>query len=272
MAAYPGLTSTNGFVIFGGAGNDISTSFTPQTTGTVYYSFILNVGSMALVTDVNGGYFATLASNSTTFGATLWTKKVDDGTYNLGIEVRTANAVNTTWTAASYATGQTYFVVVGYTFGPDASDDTVNLWVNPALNTSTPPAATITDTHTGTDLAAVSNFVLRQDSTTETPDVQVDELRIATEWAYVTTGVLGIAQNDIAGLKVYPNPVSNGTLFIETAVNGEKAITVFDILGKQVLNTTTADNTINVSNLRGGVYVVRITEEGKTATRKLVIN
>jgi hypothetical protein len=26
MAAYPGLTSTNGFVIFGGAGNDISTS------------------------------------------------------------------------------------------------------------------------------------------------------------------------------------------------------------------------------------------------------
>jgi hypothetical protein len=272
MAAYPGLTSTNGFVIFGGAGNDISTSFTPQTTGTVYYSFILNVGSMALVTDVNGGYFATLASNSTTFGATLWTKKVDDGTYNLGIEVRTANAASTTWTAASYATGQTYFVVVGYTFGPDASDDTVNLWVNPALNTNTPPAATITDTHTGTDLAAVSNFVLRQDSTTETPDVQVDELRIATEWAYVTTGVLGIAQNDIAGLKVYPNPVSNGTLFIETAVNGEKAITVFDILGKQVLNTTTSNNTINVSSLRGGVYVVKVTEEGKTATRKLVIN
>jgi hypothetical protein len=56
------------------------------------------------------------------------------------------------------------------------------------------------------------------------------------------------------------------------SILSEKAITVFDVLGKQVLNTTTADNTINVSNLRGGVYVVRITEEGKTATRKLVIN
>ncbi|RKS01405.1 T9SS type A sorting domain-containing protein [Flavobacterium sp. 102] len=272
MAAYPGLTSTNGFVIYGGAGNDVSTQFTPQTTGTVYYSFILNVGSMALVTDVNGGYFATLGSSSTNFGATLWTKKVDDGTYNLGIEVRTANAANTTWTSASYTTGQTYFVVVGYTFGADASDDSVNLWINPVLNGSTPPAATITDTHTGTDLATVSNFILRQDSTTETPDVQIDELRIATDWAYVTTSALGIRQNDIAGLKVYPNPVSNGTLFIETATNVEKTVTVYDILGKQVLNTTTSDNAINVSNLRGGVYVVKITEEGKTATRKLVVN
>lgn len=77
---------------------------------------------------------------------------------------------------------------------------------------------------------------------------------------------------EINGLKVYPNPVANGTLFIETAANAEKTVTVFDVLGKQVLNTTTADNTINVSGLNAGVYVVRITEEGKTASRKLVIN
>jgi hypothetical protein len=75
----------------------------------------------------------------------------------------------------------------------------------------------------------------------------------------------------ISGLKVYPNPVANGTLFIETAANAEKTITIFDVLGKQVFNTTTADNAINVNGLNAGVYVVRITEEGKTATTKLVI-
>lgn len=76
---------------------------------------------------------------------------------------------------------------------------------------------------------------------------------------------------EITGLKVYPNPVVNGTLFIETAANAERTVTVYDLLGKQVLNTTTSENAINVSNLNAGVYVVKITEEGKTASTKLVI-
>lgn len=77
--------------------------------------------------------------------------------------------------------------------------------------------------------------------------------------------------NAISGLKVYPNPVSNGTLYIETAANAERTVTVFDVLGKQVLNTTTNNNAVSVNALRTGVYVVKITEEGKTVTRKLVI-
>jgi hypothetical protein len=232
----------------------------------------MNVNTMAGVTDVNGGYFATFASGSSTFGGTLWTKRVDDGVYNLGLEVRTGTAANTTWTTDAFTAGQTVFVVVGFTFGDPAtaSDDTVNLWVNPTIN-GAQPAATITDTHTGTDLTSISNFILRQDSATETPSMSVDELRIGTTWAQVTNGTLGTNQNTIAGLRMYPNPVSNGTLFIETSANAEKTVTVFDVLGKQVLNTTTSNNTINVASLHTGVYIVNITEEGKTASRKLVI-
>lgn len=271
--AYPGLNpSTTGYAIFGGDGLDCSTAFTSTNTGTIYYSFIMNVNTMAGVTDVNGGYFATFGSGSSTFGGTLWTKRVDDGVYNLGLEVRTGTAANTTWTTDAYTAGQTVFVVVGYTFGDPAtaSDDTVNLWVNPTIN-GTQPAATITDTHTGTDLTSISNFILRQDSTGETPSMSVDELRIGTTWAQVTNGTLGTNQNTIAGLRMYPNPVTNGTLFIETSANAEKTVTVFDVLGKQVLNTTTSNNTINVASLHTGVYIVNITEEGKTASRKLVI-
>lgn len=84
------------------------------------------------------------------------------------------------------------------------------------------------------------------------------------------TSTLGINQNQIAGLNVYPNPVTNGTLFINTTANTEKAVTIFDVLGKQVINTK-ATNEVNVSKLNAGVYIVKITEEGKTATRKLVI-
>jgi hypothetical protein len=271
LPAYPGLNpSTTGYANFAADGIDCSTSFTAQTTGTVFYSFIMNVNTMLGVTDANGGYFATLGTNSNTFGATLWAKRVDDGTFNLGTEVRTANAANTTYDTTPLTTGTTYFVVVAYTFGAAASDDTVSIWINPTIG-GAQPAATITDTHTGTDLVSISNFILRQDSTTETPSMSVDELRIGTTWAQVTGAALGTSNNNIAGLKMYPNPVSNGTLFIETSANAEKTVTVYDVLGKQVLNTTTSNNAINVASLHTGVYIVNITEEGKTASRKLVI-
>ena len=77
--------------------------------------------------------------------------------------------------------------------------------------------------------------------------------------------------NEIAGLKVYPNPVSNGVLQIESNANTLKTIALFDVLGKQVLTTSTENSTINVSNLKGGIYILKITEAGKTAVSKLVI-
>ncbi len=83
-------------------------------------------------------------------------------------------------------------------------------------------------------------------------------------------GPLSVKQNSIEGLKVYPNPVVDGKLYINTDANSSKEVVIYDVLGKQVLKATT-NNAVNVSNLNGGVYIVKITEEGKTATRKLVI-
>ena len=58
---------------------------------------------------------------------------------------------------------------------------------------------------------------------------------------------------------------------IETSANAEKTVAVFDVLGKKVLSASTNDNAVNVGSLHTGVYIVQITEEGKTSSRKLVI-
>jgi len=84
------------------------------------------------------------------------------------------------------------------------------------------------------------------------------------------TPSLGVKENQITSLKLYPNPVTNGKFSISTDSNTEKSVVIFDVLGKQVVNTKVME-TVNVSNLKSGVYIVKITEEGKTATRKLVI-
>lgn len=81
---------------------------------------------------------------------------------------------------------------------------------------------------------------------------------------------LSTVQNKIAGLRLYPNPVKN-TLYVTSDSFATKQVELFDIVGKLVLNTKVTNNAINVSSLNKGVYIAKITEEGKTTTRKIVV-
>ena len=83
--------------------------------------------------------------------------------------------------------------------------------------------------------------------------------------------ILGLKQNAIAGLNMYPNPVSFGTLYITSNSTEAKSIAVYDVLGKQVLNVKTSNSAVDVSSLKGGIYFVKISEDGKTDTKKLMI-
>ncbi len=77
--------------------------------------------------------------------------------------------------------------------------------------------------------------------------------------------------NAIDGLVMYPNPVSGNNLFFTSTNNGEMNVQIFDILGKEVVKANVVNNQVNVSALNAGVYIVKVTEAGKTATRKLVV-
>lgn len=258
--SYPNFTSSGNSVSFSGAGAESFTPFTTTTTGTVYSSFMINVTDMVNVTtDLTETYFAGLTNALKEYNARLFIKK--NGTqYQLGFD---SASTTTNYDATLRNVGEVVFVVMGYDFGTN----TLNAWFNPNLtsfNASTPASLTNTPATAFTDFGG---FILRQDGSSNTPSITFDELRISE----TTTGLLSIAQNSITGLKIYPNPVSNGKLFIETAANSERTVAIFDILGKQVVNTTSSQNEINVSKLNAGVYIVKITEEGKTATRKLVI-
>ncbi len=75
----------------------------------------------------------------------------------------------------------------------------------------------------------------------------------------------------IEGLSLYPNPVSNGKVYISTKNDSDKEIVIFDVLGKKVLQTRMNSKELNVSNLSPGVYIIKIDEDNATATRKLIV-
>jgi hypothetical protein len=75
----------------------------------------------------------------------------------------------------------------------------------------------------------------------------------------------------IEGLSLYPNPVTSGKVYILSKNDLEKEIVVFDLLGKKVIQTHLASRELNVADLTPGVYIIKISEENASATRKLII-
>jgi hypothetical protein len=75
----------------------------------------------------------------------------------------------------------------------------------------------------------------------------------------------------IEGLNLYPNPVSNGKVYITSKNDLDKNIIIFDVLGKKVLHTNLVSKELNISNLSPGVYIIKIDEEQATSTRKLIV-
>ena len=210
-------------------------------------------------------YFGGFTKSTPSFLARLYLNTTSATQYQIGIDANApatppAPPLDTT----SRNVGDVVLVIMSYDF----SNNTLKAWINPsnlASFSTTTPTLTSTATTAFTDLGG---FFLRQDAPTTTPTMTIDEIKIFNN----PTFLLGTAQfNEIAGFKVYPNPVNDGRLFIETAINGDKSISIYDTLGKQVLNTTTNTNEVNVSNLLSGIYFVKVVEDNKISYAKFIV-
>ena len=73
-----------------------------------------------------------------------------------------------------------------------------------------------------------------------------------------------------SNVKFYPNPATN-VLNIEANSNIEK-VAIFNVLGQEVMvKTPNAQSAIlDIANLQSGMYVVKATIDGKTASSKLI--
>ncbi|MFY9242544.1 MAG: T9SS type A sorting domain-containing protein [Polaribacter sp.] len=271
---YTGLkASTGNKLTFDGSGSESYISFADVTSGTVYASFLLKVTDISAMTDVaDGGYIASLAGSTSGYDARFWVRPNPDAsgtTYDIGFG---AESSNPPFTSGTYNVNDVLFVVMAY----NKDTNTVSTWINPDVSSfeSTIPTATLSSTDTF-PASAINLFILRQDSTGETPFVEIDALRISDNWPDVTPkdATASVRNNMIEGFATYPNPVTNNSFTITTNSADKKEVVIFNVLGKKVLSTsfsaTKAD--INVTTISSGIYILKVTEGTKTATSKLVI-
>jgi hypothetical protein len=82
---------------------------------------------------------------------------------------------------------------------------------------------------------------------------------------------LGIVGNAIDGFVIYPNPVKEGKVNIITPSYGIKNIRISDMSGKKVFSLQTVNKELNLPNLPKGTYVIKVEQDGKTSTHKLIV-
>jgi surface protein len=94
-------------------------------------------------------------------------------------------------------------------------------------------------------------------------------LTVENKPVWGTCPALGINDQNLKNISIYPNPVDD-KLFIQGASDVSE-ISIYDVLGKLVLSKTTSIE-IDVTNLKKGIYIIKIVAEQKETIQKFIKN
>ncbi|WP_323787124.1 T9SS type A sorting domain-containing protein [Psychroserpens sp.] len=256
------VTSGQALVQHGTPSEDVNLPFT-SVSGVLYYAFDMTVPALAAPIGDGGGtdfeYFAHFKNDGFGFKAQLdIVAPTGGGDYSVGIS-SDQNTADATW-ASDLSYDTTYRITVKY----DQDTNIAQLWVDASLESDT--------SILGADEAdpgdTVASFAFRQSDSSDNEGILVDNLAITQTFAQTLSNEEFTIAN---GFKVYPNPTSSGFVNILSANSENMSVAVYDILGKQVINETLNNNRLNVSALNTGVYILKVTQNNASVTKKLII-
>jgi Zn-dependent metalloprotease len=95
---------------------------------------------------------------------------------------------------------------------------------------------------------------------------------------FVITGTPALvnAENTFENFTISPNPTS-GVILVKLSTSEDVILDLFDIRGRKCFNNTYQNSNsifyqeVNISQLEKGMYLLNVTSEGKTATKKVII-
>jgi len=251
---FDGYTGSNigGAAALTGVYCDHNKTFTAQTSGTVYASFLMKTGSSN-----KQGYFFHFASTpiSSIFPSRVWTNStgsgISIGAFSSGTEPSNYSPITA---------NTTYLVVIKYDFSTKVS----SLYVFSTMPTSEPTTAQATFTETAT-IANIGAVCLRQytwTGSTSNQNVIVDGIRVATSWSALFTGT-GFNNPTVNALNTF---VSGKNLFVKNIANGS-TVEIFSAIGTRVQTAVLENGKIELNNLQKGMYVVRVGKQ----TQKIML-
>ena len=253
------VASGKAVVQHGTPDEDLFLPFTP-VSGSIYFAFDFSVIAQENpISGTDNEYFAHLKNDAYGYAARIdIVPPSAGGDFAVGIATL-ASTANSTW-ATDFDFDTDYRVTVKY----DQVNNTTDLWIDATAETDVSISGEIPSSNP----IAVESFGLRQSDSSTNEGILIDNLTIAQTFSETLSSN---TVSTITNFNLYPNPAKSGFINITSTGLGAIQASVFDILGKQVINATVSNERLDVSSLNTGVYIVKLTQGSATSTKKLII-
>lgn len=267
--AVTGLTASTAYTFYvqakDAAGNISAASNTVSVTtlaNTVTYC--TSLGSSTADEKIGKVVFGTISNTSTgTAGyedfTALSTNAVRGTAYTI--------TITPSWTATKYKEG--YAVWIDYNKDGDFLDTGEKVWTKTA-STTTPVSGTFTIPATAT-LGATRMRIQMSYNAVQTSSCatfsygQVEDYTVNI----TSTARMEEASNNAITFNLYPNPVNGDVLNIS---NLDKAseYTIFNMMGQQVGKGKIENDSVNVSSLTSGTYLIQVSNENGATSKRFI--
>lgn len=241
-------------VTLANTGQDVTHAITTQTTGSVYFSVLVNITSAG-----TGDYFIHLGeplSTSAFFGRTF--VKLDGTKIAFGIQNTSGGTPVPTYTTSTFDLNTNYLLVIKV----DVITGTSSLIVNPVISVTEPTTDWIsssTPTNGGVggtsvpSASGIGEINIRQGSSSAgvAPILKLDGIRVATSWAalFSTTGI-STPTADILNVSI-----AGKTLTVTNSPSS--TVEIFNTVGAKVQTVELVNGSADL-NIAKGLYIVRV--------------
>lgn len=256
-----------------------------RDSGSVYASFLVKTTG-AVTTDGSGYFFHFVQYSDTAapvFTAistahrarTYITTGSTTASFRLGLTFNSATVPSAPGIDVTndLDTNKTYLVVVKYTFVAGADNDQVSMYVfQQGDSIATEPATSTLGPFGGTaaDVSLIQGVALRQYNAAQR--VMVDGIFVRDHWSMQPASTSGQDEFFAQNVNVYPNPLTEGPLFIQLPTNAQTSIQLNDLQGRKIWQSAvTESGSLNLPQLPAGLYLLQIEQAGKMATKRLVV-
>lgn len=238
----------------GMTGEDVNRTFTAQTSGTIYTSFLVNVS----VATTTGDYFLHLGAStiSSNFRARVFVKRDAENNLYFGI----ANSTTTpTYSTTTYSLNTTYLVVLRYSIVDGTTNDVSAIYVSSVYNTTEPTTGWIVAADaSGADLANIGSVAIRQGGAATTPALKLDAIRVATNWNDAIVDLTtsnGSLSDNASGKGIF----AAGSQIFAEAKAGE-LVEVYTVAGQKIASVNATDGLNALSVNAKGVLIVKVAD------------
>lgn len=235
------------------------TLFTPITSGDFYVGLMINLSSSA--TSPND-FFRVNSGNAFVTTFRIFIKTVTANSFTIGISKGgSGNAI--AYTTSSFGFNQDHLLILKYSIQSGASDDALNLYVNPVIANGVPASPDAT-TNSGTDQSSsVDRLVFRQNATA-TPTGRAGLVSVAKSWTGLIFPNMNTTTFEKNQFELSNSNIKSGILSIKSYENiNDLIIKIYDIEGKVIeTKETSLNNQINDIAIKplqeSGIYIVEI--------------